>query len=111
MFEEQGRDPLTSTDAEVTVAEMKGGYVSEPGFTEQDFYESLITTSRFEGNRLAEIRLYPLELNQELRFADRGVPRLASKDRAQTILKLLQTYSAPLGTKIEIEGEVGVIRL
>jgi len=111
MFEEQGRDPITSTDAEVTVAEMKGGYVSEPGFTEQDFYESLLTTSRFENNQIAEIKLYPLELNQELRFADRGVPRRAPQDRAQTILELLQEYSAPFGTKIEIENGVGIIRL
>lgn len=111
MFEEQGRDPLTSTDAEVTVAEMKGGYISEPGFTERDFYESLVAVSRFERNRLAEIRLYPLELNQELRFADRGVPRLAPKDRALTILTLLQEYSEPLGTRIEIEDGAGVIRL
>lgn len=111
MFEEQGRDPITSTDAEVTVAEMKGGYVSEPGFTEQDFYESLLTTSRFENNRIVEIKLYPLELNQELRFADRGIPRRAPKERADIILKLLQEYSEPFGTKIEIEDGVGIIRL
>ena len=111
MFEEQGRDPSTSTDAEVTVAEMMGGYVSEPGFTEEDFYESLITSCRFENNQLVEIKLYPLELNQALRFADRGVPRRAPKERADTILNLLQEYSTPFGTDIKIENGIGTISL
>ena len=44
-------------------------------------------------------------------MAHRGLPRVASAQAAQRILTRLQKLSAPLGTTITIEGNVGVIRL
>ena len=51
-----------------------------------------------------------------VRYADapisrRGVPRMASPEVAQRILQRLQKLSEPLGTKIDIEGNVGVIHV
>ena len=74
-------------------------------------YESVVAISRFDRGQLSEIRLHPLELTDDVRMAHRGLPRLASPPVAQRILTRLQKLSAPLGTTIGIEGNVGVIRV
>jgi poly-gamma-glutamate synthesis protein (capsule biosynthesis protein) len=43
-------------------------------------------------------------------MAHRGIPKLASPQAAQRILARLQKLSAPLGTTVSIEGNIGVIR-
>jgi hypothetical protein len=73
-------------------------------------YESIVAVSRFEHGQVSEIRLHPLELTDDVRMAHRGIPRLASPQMAQRILTRLQKLSAPLGTTITIEGNIGVIR-
>jgi Bacterial capsule synthesis protein PGA_cap len=73
-------------------------------------YEGIVALSRFERGTLAEVRLYPTDLNYNARMAHRGVPRLASTEIAQRTLARLQKLSAPYGTSIAIEGNVGVIR-
>jgi poly-gamma-glutamate synthesis protein (capsule biosynthesis protein) len=73
-------------------------------------YDSVVAISRFERGTLAEIRLHPIELTDDVRMAHRGVPRTAPPEGAQRILTRLQALSAPLGTTIAIEGGVGVIR-
>ena len=73
-------------------------------------YESVVALSRFDRGQLAEIRLHPLELTNDVRMAHRGLPRLASPPMAQRILTRLQKLSAPLGTTIAIENNIGVIR-
>jgi poly-gamma-glutamate capsule biosynthesis protein CapA/YwtB (metallophosphatase superfamily) len=74
-------------------------------------YQSAIVVSKFAKNQLTEIRIYPIELGWERRDADRGSPRIAPADVAQTILKTQQKNSEAYGTKVEIEGNVGVIRV
>jgi poly-gamma-glutamate synthesis protein (capsule biosynthesis protein) len=73
-------------------------------------YESVVAITRFERGQLSEVRLHPLELTDDVRMAHRGIPRLASPQAAQRILTRVQKLSAPLGTTIAIEGNVGVIR-
>jgi poly-gamma-glutamate synthesis protein (capsule biosynthesis protein) len=73
-------------------------------------YESVVALSRFEHGQLSEIRLHPLELTDDVRMAHRGIPRIASPQTAQRILARLQKLSAPLGTTITIENNIGVIR-
>jgi poly-gamma-glutamate capsule biosynthesis protein CapA/YwtB (metallophosphatase superfamily) len=73
-------------------------------------YEGILAVSRFEHGTLAEIRLFPTDLNYGARMAHRGVPHLASNELAQRTLTRLQKLSAPYGTSIAIEGSIGVIR-
>ncbi|WOS66917.1 MULTISPECIES: CapA family protein [Sinorhizobium] len=114
MYAAYGKDPKVDTDAEVTIDEAHKGYPSPEGFvgaaTDRD-YESVVSVSRYVDNQLAELRLYPIELGQLKRFANRGVPRLASVPQAISILERLQKLSEPYGTKIMIENDVGVIQL
>lgn len=111
MFDAYGKDPATHTDADVTAAEMSTGYDTAPGFSDPVYYESVIAVSRYEDNRLAELRLHPIELGHSERFANRGVPRIASASQSRVILERLQKLSAPFGTKIALESNVGIIRL
>ena len=91
-------DAATATDAEFNAMWNRlvfGGDV---------WYQSVVTTSRFEKGQLAEIRLHPVDLSYTARGADRGVPRLASAEVGRTILERLQRLSQPFGTRIAIEG-------
>ncbi|WP_426420661.1 CapA family protein [Bradyrhizobium genosp. A] len=111
MFAAYERDPRVDTDAEVTAGEMSRGYETNPAFSDPVFYESLVTVSRFEQNRLSELRLYPVELGHSKRLADRGVPRLAQPPQGRAILERMQKLSKPFDTEIAIADGVGVIRL
>jgi poly-gamma-glutamate synthesis protein (capsule biosynthesis protein) len=73
-------------------------------------YESIIALTRFDRGTLSEVRLHPIEIADNVRMAHRGIPKLASPPAAQRILARLQKLSAPLGTTITIEGNLGVIR-
>ena len=74
-------------------------------------YESIVAVSRFDGGSLSEVRLYPIELTYDVRMAHRGLPMVAAPDAAGRILTRLQRLSRPLGTTIEIEDNIGVIRM
>jgi poly-gamma-glutamate capsule biosynthesis protein CapA/YwtB (metallophosphatase superfamily) len=74
-------------------------------------YESVIAINRFDGDRLVEMRLHPVELRYDSpRMAHRGIPRIAPPETARQILTRLQELSQPYGTTIRIENNVGVIR-
>jgi poly-gamma-glutamate capsule biosynthesis protein CapA/YwtB (metallophosphatase superfamily) len=78
-------------------------------------FEAVITESRFDKGRLAEIRLYPLDLGYGMRLTESGIPRIASPAKGVEILKRIQAMSEQYGTKIAIEsvppyGNVGIIR-
>ena len=105
LYEQFKMDPRTTTDAEFNAM------WNARTFTGEHWYQSVIAVSRFEGGRVAEIRLHPVDLNYAARGADRGVPRLASAAVARTILERLQRLSKPYGTTVAIEQNVGVIRL
>ena len=78
-----------------------------------DNKEVLLTTSRYEGGKLVEVRLYPVDagIDGTRPVSKAGLPMTPSPGEAQRILKLVQDLSKPFGTKISIEGNVGVIHL
>ncbi len=100
-------EPGSMTDAEFTETLRIEGV-----FKDSLWFESVIAVSRYdEQGRLQEVRLHPIELNWNgARDADRGIPRTAPPAVAQRILERLQKLSQPFGTRIEIQGGVGVIR-
>jgi poly-gamma-glutamate synthesis protein (capsule biosynthesis protein) len=73
-------------------------------------YQGVVAVSRFAKGSLREIRLWPIDLGHERRFADRGVPRSPSLEVAVEILERLEELSAPFGTVISIENGVGIVR-
>ena len=103
LYEQFKIDPAIATDAEFNA--MWNRWL----FDGEVWYQSVIATSRFEGGKIAEIRLQPVDLGFGERGADRGTPRIATPEVARTILKRLQRLSAPYGTTITIEHNVGII--
>jgi poly-gamma-glutamate synthesis protein (capsule biosynthesis protein) len=96
-----------------------GAAVTTPGllaarnakdFANPLFFESAIAVSRYAGGAVAEIRLYPIDLGKTAKGAAQGVPAPADAATSRQILTRLQALSAPFGTTIAIEGNVGVIQ-
>jgi len=74
--------------------------------------KAILTHTRFENGRLAEVRIYPVDLGLTPRPGSQiGIPRRPAPEIARQILEEVIEYSKPFGTKIEIEDGVGVIRV
>jgi poly-gamma-glutamate synthesis protein (capsule biosynthesis protein) len=78
-----------------------------------DNKEVLLATSRYEGGKLVEVRLYPVDcgIDGARPVSKAGLPMTPSPDEAHRILKHVQDLSKPFGTTISIEDNVGVIRV
>jgi poly-gamma-glutamate synthesis protein (capsule biosynthesis protein) len=72
-------------------------------------WESIFATTTWEHGQLKEIRIYPIDLNAAGN-KPKGVPSFASPEIAKKILNELKAISAPFGTNVQIEGDVGIIR-
>ncbi len=96
--------PAESTDADLNA------YLNSWGFNDEWVFRAMVAVSRFEGGQAAEIRLYPVDLGYGRRLTESGMPRRASPAAARALLERLQRQSAPYGTEVRIEGDVGVIR-
>jgi poly-gamma-glutamate capsule biosynthesis protein CapA/YwtB (metallophosphatase superfamily) len=102
--------PGRATDADLS------NVLNVGSFSNDETFETIVAQSRFEHGRLAELRLYPVDLGYGLKLTESGIPRLASAEKGLKILNRLQALSAPYGTTILIEDttefrKVGVIRV
>jgi poly-gamma-glutamate synthesis protein (capsule biosynthesis protein) len=104
LYEQFHLDPRTTSPVDLN------GYYDELDFASPNLYQSVVAMMTFGPHGVTEIRLTPIELHKHERFADRGVPTLASPTVARTTLERLKTLSRPFGTEIKIEGTVGFIR-
>jgi poly-gamma-glutamate capsule biosynthesis protein CapA/YwtB (metallophosphatase superfamily) len=75
------------------------------------WYDSVLVISDFDGNKLERVRLYPIDLKNTVPPGSRGLPHFAAPDKARKILDTLQRESAQFGTKIAVQGSMGVISL
>jgi poly-gamma-glutamate synthesis protein (capsule biosynthesis protein) len=75
------------------------------------WYDGVVAVTDFNASRAERVRLYPLDVGNTYEEARRGIPYLADAANARRILETLQKESAQFGTKIAIEGSVGVIRI
>lgn len=73
--------------------------------------ESLVATSHYEDGALKEVRLYPTELGINGPDSRLGIPRMATEQHAQQILERVTRLSDQWGTKIDVQGNVGIIRV
>lgn len=98
----------TSTDSEIQQYR-----IMTPDFGAPIWFQSVVAVSEFNSKGdVREIKLYPINLGyQRIPRVDIGRPRIASHDLAVIILKRLQELSAPYGTHIVIQGNVGIIRI
>jgi poly-gamma-glutamate synthesis protein (capsule biosynthesis protein) len=97
-------DPSAATDADLTAL------LNARSFNTEETFQSVVAVSRFEGGRVSEIRLHPVDLGYGRRLTQSGVPRLAAPPMARAILERLRRFSKEFNTTIAIERNVGVIR-
>lgn len=98
-------DPGRVTDADLLAA------WNAAGFDDPRVFQTVIAVCRWQGGRVSEVRLHPVDLGYGKGLRSSGTPRLASPAMAQEILGRLQRISAPYGTRIEIESGIGVIHV
>lgn len=81
------------------------------GFTlPAEWYDGAVAVSEYRNGRVAVIRIHPFVQNlQDDRLL--GTPKSPSHEDAQRILKRIQAASMQFGTLIDIEDDVGVIRV
>jgi poly-gamma-glutamate synthesis protein (capsule biosynthesis protein) len=72
------------------------------------YFQTVIPVTRYQGGRMAEIRLYPFAIESD-GGPGGGMPRLPSPQEGRRILENLRSLSAAFGTRIRIENGVGVI--
>lgn len=75
------------------------------------YWETFLPWCRFEAGDLVEMKIYPVTLGFGKRRTIRGRPLLASGELAMEILNQVVELSRPFGTEIEIQGEVGIVRV
>lgn len=71
---------------------------------------SILPVVRYEGGRVTEIRIYPIDVRRNAKAKQSGLPRIAPPELGHRILALVRDLSAPFGTTVEIDGNVGIIR-
>ena len=75
-------------------------------------FEALLTSSHYENGKLAEVRIYPVDLGGPERPGSQvGLPKKPSPELARKILEHVVEYSKPFGTNITIENGVGIIHI
>jgi poly-gamma-glutamate capsule biosynthesis protein CapA/YwtB (metallophosphatase superfamily) len=96
--------PERATHADFNNATNAQGFAGQPPF------DAMIAESKFDHGKVVEIRLYPVDLGYGKKLTESGTPRLAGPEASQRILRRVQEMSQKYGTKITVEGSVGVVR-
>ncbi|NIP56674.1 MAG: CapA family protein [Gemmatimonadetes bacterium] len=78
---------------------------------DQPNWESVIASPIFRDGALQEVVLHPIDLGYGLERSQIGRPMLARGALARKIIERMQELSEPFGTRIELDGEVGRIRV
>lgn len=77
-----------------------------------DNFEALLVSSTYVQGKLAEVRLYPVDVGGPDRPGSQlGTPRRPTPEAAQKILEKVVQYSKPFGTRITIHDGVGIIKI
>jgi poly-gamma-glutamate capsule biosynthesis protein CapA/YwtB (metallophosphatase superfamily) len=72
------------------------------------WYESVVAVATFDGSKMTDLRLLPVDLGQKLPRSQRGTPRMADKLQAKSIIERIAQLSKSFGTRIVYEDGVGV---
>lgn len=92
--------PERATHADYTALEEKDE------FGHDWVFESMVTSSVFDGGRLSRIELHPVWLRYGEPLTRSGIPATPAPERARRIVEWLRETSAPYGTVIEADGDV-----
>ena len=74
-------------------------------------WRTVFATVRWQDWKVRELLLHPIDLGFGTSWGQRGRPMLADKKVGGEILENLRELSQGFGTKVEIEDNVGIVRL
>lgn len=74
-----------------------------------EWFETVVPVTTYKDGRVSEIRLYPMMIESS-DTPTGGAPHPANAEQGRHILERLKALSAPFGTRITIENNIGVIR-
>jgi hypothetical protein len=101
-------DPSKATDYDLTAP------LNRESFAHDFTFRSVIAVSRFEGNQLAELKLYPVEEGYGARLPLSGIPRLVTDPAVSAaIFKQIADATAHFGLPaldLGTAGNVAVLR-
>lgn len=100
---------LDATPADMYDKRSKHDTVGFPA--DPSYWESVLGVIEFDGKDLKKIILYPLDLGHTKPRPQRGRPVIARGEKAGAILERLQKLSEPFGTRIDIQGDTGIIEV
>ena len=78
------------------------------------WWEGSLVVPVFQGHKLIELKIYPVELGHEGPFISsdgrpqRGIPRIAKGEMAKKIIDMISKFSEPFGTQIVFEDGIGI---
>ncbi len=102
------QDPAKATDYDLTAP------LNRESFAHDFTFRSVIAVSRFEGNQLAELRLYPVEDGYGEKLPLSGIPRLVKDPAiAASIFKQITDATARFGLPpldIGVQDGVAILR-
>ncbi|MGC1685081.1 MAG: CapA family protein [Candidatus Acidiferrales bacterium] len=87
------------------------GSFKVPQTDEPIWWQSVMAVTTFERGALKSIRLQPIDLGVDLPIARRGIPRIASPEHANEILKTIARLSQNVGTEISVKDGSGDVQL
>jgi poly-gamma-glutamate synthesis protein (capsule biosynthesis protein) len=75
-----------------------------------EIWESVVAVPHFQGERVVEIKLYPVDMGFGMPRPRLGTPRLAAPDMARRIIERVAEMSEHYGVTIAFEDGIGVWR-
>jgi len=103
---ENANMPATTEVGEYMNKRSKNGTVGY--IVQENIWRSVMAGFTAEDGKITEIQLYPITLNVDLPRGRLGSPTLL---KGSDTLQYLASLSEPFGTKIEIDGDIGRIRI
>jgi poly-gamma-glutamate synthesis protein (capsule biosynthesis protein) len=73
-----------------------------------EWFETVVPVTTYRDGKVSEIKLYPMTIESSTAPSG-GAPHPADPATARRILERLKTLSAPFGTQITIENNIGII--
>jgi poly-gamma-glutamate synthesis protein (capsule biosynthesis protein) len=98
--------PESALQSDLENIRFKGGTIGFP--SNPVWYESVVAVTPFDGSKMTDLRLLPIDLGRKLPRSQRGTPRIADRTLGKNIIERIAQLSTSFGTRIVYEDSVGV---
>ena len=100
---------LKATPADFLDARTSGGKKGHP--SDPAYWENMFAVCKFSGNKLEEIRIYPIDQGFGRPRPQRGRPLLAEGEVAERVIDRVKRLSRRYGTEVAKRDGVGIIEI